>query len=223
VDSSDLQSETGQVTFEATSLSLIPLLVHGWTLGQIAQRRGLARTLRELAILQATDLVRLRPAGEHTKSKVEVEVEQPPSAPAQPPSVPARIPAREPLPVQRAVSPVAPSAAQHRRRYWQMSAAPQSTVEDESPQVGSEPAPRPAHPEPAMVETVARTVPARPIPPPQPSPALPPTPATHATPASQPAPASQPTLVSVPPPAASPRRRGWRQAVVRLFISETPD
>ncbi|MBV8719430.1 MAG: DUF4388 domain-containing protein [Chloroflexi bacterium] len=55
-------SESSQVTISAAALQLIPALVHGHTLEQIAQRRGLARTLREVALLRAGGLVRLDPA-----------------------------------------------------------------------------------------------------------------------------------------------------------------
>jgi hypothetical protein len=51
--------ENTQVTIQAAALQLIPALVYGHTLEQIAQRRGLARTLREIAMLRNGGLVRL--------------------------------------------------------------------------------------------------------------------------------------------------------------------
>jgi hypothetical protein len=55
-------SDGGQVTIQAAALQLIPALVYGHTLEQIAQRRGLARTLREIAMLRSGGLVRLEAA-----------------------------------------------------------------------------------------------------------------------------------------------------------------
>ena len=52
-------SDANQVTIQAGALQLIPALMHGHTLDHIAQRRGMARTLRELATLQAGGLARL--------------------------------------------------------------------------------------------------------------------------------------------------------------------
>jgi hypothetical protein len=54
--------ESSQVTIQAAALQLIPALVYGHTLEQIAQRRGLARTLREIAVLRNGGLVRLESA-----------------------------------------------------------------------------------------------------------------------------------------------------------------
>jgi hypothetical protein len=52
-------AESSQVTIQAAALQLIPALVYGHTLEQIAQRRGLARTLREISALRNGGLVRL--------------------------------------------------------------------------------------------------------------------------------------------------------------------
>jgi hypothetical protein len=54
------------VTIDGTTLSLLPALVYGRTLEMIAQRRGLMRTLREVAALHAAGLVCLRPASTGT-------------------------------------------------------------------------------------------------------------------------------------------------------------
>jgi hypothetical protein len=54
------------VTIDGTMLSIVPALVYGRTLEMIAQRRGLIRTLREVAALQAAGLVCLRPASTGT-------------------------------------------------------------------------------------------------------------------------------------------------------------
>jgi prepilin-type processing-associated H-X9-DG protein len=54
-------AEAAHVTIQAAALQLVPSLVHGRTLEQIAQQRGLARTLREVAMLRAGGLVRLEP------------------------------------------------------------------------------------------------------------------------------------------------------------------
>ena len=59
VDQHTTGSETNQVTIQAAALQLIPALVYGHTLEQIARRRGLARTLREIAALRNGGLVRL--------------------------------------------------------------------------------------------------------------------------------------------------------------------
>jgi hypothetical protein len=55
-------SDANQVTIQAGALQLIPALMHGHTLDHIAQRRGMARTLRELATLHAGGLARLEAA-----------------------------------------------------------------------------------------------------------------------------------------------------------------
>jgi len=86
-------SEASQVTIQAGALQLIPALLHGNTLEQIAQRRGLARTLRELATLQAGGLARLEAAPVSA---------QPAAAP-----VAAAPVAAAPRPVRPAAAPVA--------------------------------------------------------------------------------------------------------------------
>lgn len=48
-----------QITIAAAALQLIPSLMNGHSIEQIAQRRGLARTLREVAMLRQGGLVRL--------------------------------------------------------------------------------------------------------------------------------------------------------------------
>jgi len=62
VDHGQNGGEASQVTIQTAALQLIPSLVYGHTLEQIALRRGLARTMRELAMLRAGGLVRLESA-----------------------------------------------------------------------------------------------------------------------------------------------------------------
>jgi hypothetical protein len=62
VDQPQSGEEASQVTIHAAALQLLPALVHGHTLEQIAQRRGLARTLREMTMLCDGGLVRLESA-----------------------------------------------------------------------------------------------------------------------------------------------------------------
>jgi hypothetical protein len=59
VDQPGSAAEGSQITIRAGALQLIPQLMNGQSVEQIAERRGLARTLRELAMLQAGGLVRL--------------------------------------------------------------------------------------------------------------------------------------------------------------------
>jgi hypothetical protein len=62
VDSSvDGMGESEVVTVGAAALQLLPALIFGHSLEQIAHTRGAARTLREVALLLAANLIRLEP------------------------------------------------------------------------------------------------------------------------------------------------------------------
>jgi uncharacterized protein DUF4388 len=109
LDQEPYATESSQVTINAAALQLIPALVHGHTLEQIAQRRGLARTLREVALLRAGGLVRLE------------------SAPAPASPAPSAAPApTAPRPAVRPLRPVGPAPVQtpqspRRATWWQTS------------------------------------------------------------------------------------------------------
>jgi hypothetical protein len=107
-------SPAERVTVEAAALSLIPCLVHGWTLERVAQQRGVARTLRETAALYAAGLVRLAP------------IPSPEPVPAPPP---------------RAVRPVPSAIAQHHRSQWQTQGLARAV--DERPRQHPAPRPTP--------------------------------------------------------------------------------
>jgi hypothetical protein len=59
IDQPEDDSTAGQVTIHVSALQVVPFLPHGHTLEQIARQRGLARTLREIAVLYNAGLVRL--------------------------------------------------------------------------------------------------------------------------------------------------------------------
>lgn len=111
--------EPGQITIPSAALQLIPALVQGQTLEQIALRRGLARTLRDIAVLRSGGLVRLQasPAQQAPAPRPiaavrplrSVPLSQPPAAPRraallQRPSAAATAPAPIELPRPRLLS-----------------------------------------------------------------------------------------------------------------------
>jgi hypothetical protein len=105
VDQGQNGGEASQVTIQAAALQLIPSLVYGHTLEQIALRRGLARTLRELAMLRAGGLVRLEsapPAPAASAAAAPATISAPASAPR---------PVRPLRPVAAAAGPAGPAAA----------------------------------------------------------------------------------------------------------------
>jgi Domain of unknown function (DUF4388) len=105
VDHPGTGSQADQVTIEASALRLIPSLVFGHTLEQIARQRGMASTLRQLAPLLAGGLVRLEPA-------------PPVAAPVPVSSVAAPVPA--PRFAEQLVQP-ADAPAPRRNRGWRQS------------------------------------------------------------------------------------------------------
>jgi hypothetical protein len=135
--------EASQVTIQAGALQLLPMLVYGHTLEQIALRRGVARTLREIALLREGGLVRVEP-GRVTEAPT-------PATPA----------ARAVAAVSRPLRPVSteghaiPLAAPRRATWWQSSsgsAAAQAKIEL--------PRPRLVKDEPKLVEVSATVAPA---------------------------------------------------------------
>jgi hypothetical protein len=62
VEAPNGDSADTQVTIGAAALQLIPALVFGHPLDHVARQRGLARTLREVAVLMEGGLVKLEPA-----------------------------------------------------------------------------------------------------------------------------------------------------------------
>jgi Domain of unknown function (DUF4388) len=207
VDQEPYATESSQVTINAAALQLIPALVHGHTLEQIAQRRGLARTLREVSVLRAGGLVRLEaaPAPAVASAPVAPAAASTPAAPSSAPEpapaaaapAPAAMPSAAPAaarpmpPVVRPLRPVNPPAqtpqSPRRPTWWQTnangSAAPaQAPVELSRPRLVTDNEPRVAQSDTVRdqpeVELVAQ----------QPEPAAP--------------------------------GRGWRQALVGLFVAE---
>lgn len=111
----DICPEGSQVTVPAGAWQLVPMLVHGHTLEQIALRRGLARTLRELARLREAGLVQTIEPGRATETPAAM-------------TTPADVPAPRPVPAVsrplRAVSAEGrgiPVAAPRHATWWQSS------------------------------------------------------------------------------------------------------
>jgi hypothetical protein len=98
-------SESGQVTIQAAALQLIPALVYGHTLEQIALRRGLARTLREVAALRNGGLVRLEVAPAAPPMPAPTLQVVPPPAPAPADQDAAPRPAQAPAPADQDAAP----------------------------------------------------------------------------------------------------------------------
>jgi hypothetical protein len=164
--SSGSGAESSQVTIQAAALQLIPALVYGHTLEQIAQRRGLARTLREIAALRNGGLVRLEAAPPMPAPTLQVvppapapaeqnparhEAPAPTPAPAPAPAPADQDPARRPAParinVPPPIRPLRPvptegrPAAQPPRRagWWQTSSAvAPATIEMPRPRLVTE-------------------------------------------------------------------------------------
>ena len=86
VEQPGASSPADQVTIDGSALRLIPSLVFGHTLEQIARQRGMAPTVRQMALLLAGGLVRLEPAAPTappvTPQPVAEKVVQPADAPA---------------------------------------------------------------------------------------------------------------------------------------------
>ena len=154
-------SDGSQVTIQAAALQLIPALVYGHTLEQIAQQRGLARTLREIAALRSGGLVRLEatPAAPATPAPTLQVVPPTPAAadhdanrrPSSAPAPAEQDPARRPVPPRTMTPPTLrplrplpteprPAAQPPRRAgWWQTSSAvAPATIETPRPRLVTE-------------------------------------------------------------------------------------
>jgi len=132
--------EASEVTIQASALQLIPMLVYGHTLEQIAQRRGLSRTLREIALLREGGLVRVEPGR---------VAEQPTAAPA-PAARPVAAMNRPLRPVNAEGHPL-PTTAPRRATWWQSSSGSAT-----APAAVEMPRPRLVKSEPKLVEVAAQ-------------------------------------------------------------------
>jgi hypothetical protein len=202
-------SEAGQVTIRAAALQLIPSLVYGHTVEQIAERRGLARTLRDLAMLRSGGLVRMESAPTAPSAPAGSAV---PAAPAVPAALSA--PARPAVPA----APSAPAAAA-------VPAAPSAPAAAAAPAAAPAPAPRPAAaapaPRPLLAPSAHEVAPPRPAPPRYIPPRLltPPPPSPRLRLERPDAPPPPPAPAHLPAPA---RTRGLRDTVLGFFVAESP-
>src|SRR5579859_197732 len=201
VDVTDLR-----VTVSAAELQLIPVLVAGGSLDQIAQQQGLVRTVRGVARLVEAGLVRL---------------DNPPTPAVAAPARPASWPARAHVPAAQAVrTPEAPPVStptpvqrhgptEHLARLWQ-----RGRLESASP-----PRARVAPPQPPVA---VRRAPSPAAPLPEAAPTERPRPAVQLT-AASPLAAATAAAPEAPEP-ATPETAGLRGAILRFFgFDETPN